>query len=109
MFPDAMKTWVELFTPNKSNAEHYTQVIMSTLSDMSYFGKEKSVVPRKMRRGRRRQNEVSKASLDTDSSSDEDIDDDWRREASDNESATKVGMLTTTIMIVITTITIVMR
>ena len=80
MFWDAMKTWFELFTPNKSNAEHYTQVIMSTLSDMSYFGKEKSVMPRKTRRGRRRQNEVS---LDTDSSSDEDIDDDW----SDNESA----------------------
>ena len=44
MFPDAMKTWVELFAPNKSTAEHYTQVIMSTLSNMSYFEK-KSVTP----------------------------------------------------------------
>ncbi len=47
MFPDAMKAWVELFAPNKFAAEHYTKVIMNTLSDMSYFGKKKSVVSRK--------------------------------------------------------------
>ncbi len=48
-----MRAWVGLFAPNKSAAEHYTQVIMSTLSDMSYFEK-KSVAPQKMRCGRRR-------------------------------------------------------
>ena len=85
MFPDAMKTWVELFAPNKSTAEHYTQVIMSTLSNMSYFEKKKSVTPRKTRRSRRRRHEVSEASLDTESS-DEDIGDNWKREASDHES-----------------------
>ncbi len=47
MFPDTMKAWVELFAPNEFAAEHFTQVIMNTLSDMSYFGKKKSVMSRK--------------------------------------------------------------
>ncbi len=75
MFPDAMKAWVELFAPNEFAAEHYTQMIMNTLSDMSYFGKKKSVVSRKTRPGRRRQNEVIEDRLDAESSSDEDIGD----------------------------------
>ncbi len=75
MFPDAIKTWVELFAPNEFATEHFTQVIMNTLSDMSYFGKKKSVVSRKTRRSCRRRNEI----LTDDESSDEDIGDNWRR------------------------------
>ncbi len=75
MFADAMKAWVELFAPNEFAAEHYTQMIMNTLSDMSYFGKKKSVVSQKMRRSRRRRNKVIEDGLDAESSSDEDIGD----------------------------------
>ena len=83
MFPDAMKSWVELFIYNKSVAEHYALVIMSTLSSMSCFKeKKKSVAPRRTRRGRRRRIEI----LTDDESSDEDIGDDWRHRRSDHES-----------------------
>ena len=86
MFSDSMRAWVGLFTVG-SFAEHHTEIILRTLSDMSYFEKEKSVVPRKVRRrGRRRRNEVIEAILDAESSED-DIDDDWRRRGSDHESA----------------------
>ena len=40
MFPDGLRAWVELFAPNEFAAEHYTQMIMNMLSDMSYFGNE---------------------------------------------------------------------
>ncbi len=82
MFPDAMKSWVELFISNKSVAEHNAQVIMSTLSPMSCFEEKRLVAPRRMRRGRRRRDEI----LTDDESSDEDISDNWRRRGSDHES-----------------------
>ncbi len=86
MFSDSMRVWVGLFTV-RNFAEHHTEVILRTLFDMSYFEKEKSVVPQKVRRrGRRRRNEVIEAILDAESSED-DIDDDWRCRGSDHESA----------------------
>ncbi len=76
MFPDAMRAWVELFASKEFAAEHFTQVIMSTLSDMSCFKKKKkSVAPRRMRRGRRRRNKI----LTDSDSEEEDIGDNWRR------------------------------
>ncbi len=85
MFPDSMKAWIGLFADDNF-AEHYTEVILHTLSDTSYSKKRKSVVPRKVRRrGRRRRNEVIEAILDAESSED-DIDDNWEREASDQEN-----------------------
>ena len=66
-----MRAWVGLFTVGNF-AEHHTEVILRTLSNMSYFEKEKSVVPRKVRRrGRRRRNEVIEAILDAESSEDD--------------------------------------
>ena len=39
MFPDAMKAWVELFVPNKSTTKHYAQIILKTLSPISFLVK----------------------------------------------------------------------
>ncbi len=63
---------VELFAVGNF-VEHYTQAIMNTLYDMSYFEKKRSVMSQKSKRGRR--NEIL---TDSDSESEEDIDDGWR-------------------------------
>ncbi len=76
MFPDAMKAWVELFVPNKSTTKHYAQIILKTLSPISFFSKNLLVRPRMIRRGRCR----------CTSTYDEDIGDDWRRRSSYSEN-----------------------
>ncbi len=50
IFPDSMKAWVELFALGNF-VEHYTQAIINTLYDMSYFEKKRSVVSQKSKRG----------------------------------------------------------
>ena len=48
-FPDTLRAWVRLFVSNKSVAEHYTQIILRTLSSMSFSERKKEIECASMR------------------------------------------------------------
>ncbi len=48
LFPDTLRSWVELFVSDKSIAEHYVQVILCVLYPSFTYRRKRSVVPRKI-------------------------------------------------------------